>query len=156
MITCNDARERVMLGLDPTAVAHLRSCERCRAEVAGLESAARTLAAAIEPTPPPSLSDRLLAAAQPLLARNAQRHLAWTLVRALAVALLPLPAIVLVDFYVLQMVHDLLSTVLPPAISTYLVVQYGALLALLLAATYAAIPFLVERQARLQHEVVHA
>jgi hypothetical protein len=48
-----------------------------------------------------------------------------------------------------------LSAVLPGALSLYLVFNYAATLALLLALTYSAIPILAERQARLRREEVH-
>jgi anti-sigma factor RsiW len=45
--------------------AHLRSCDRCRAELAGLTDAAAALAFAVEgPVPPPELRGRILEAAR--------------------------------------------------------------------------------------------
>jgi len=76
-----------------------------------------------------------------------------TLARVVGAALLPLPAIMLVDAYALCSAYALLSAILPAALSFCLVLNYAVLLALLLALTYGVIPLLAARQLRLQHGV---
>ena len=70
-------------------------------------------------------------------------------VRALAAALIPLPAILVFDVALVRAIYSLLGAVLPHGLSLYLVVNHAALLALLLTLTYGAVPFLAARQARL-------
>src|SRR5439155_901925 len=75
---------------------------------------------------------------------------------AVAAALLPLPVILLLDFYLVRAAFALLTTILPTALGAYLVFNYTATFALLLALTYGAIPIFVERQVRLRREESHA
>jgi hypothetical protein len=69
---------------------------------------------------------------------------------------LPLPAVLLLNVYLVRAAHAVLSTILPEAVSLYLVVNYTALLALLLTLAYGAIPLLSDRQLRLRREESHA
>ena len=158
MTDCDDTLTMLLLrgALDRDAAAHLAACPRCRAEQAAVEGLARTLAAPPGPTPPPGLATRVLGAAEPLLARNARRAAGSILARALAAALLPLPVILLLDFYLVRAAFALLTTILPTALGAYLVFNYTATFALLLALTYGAIPIFVERQVRLRREESHA
>ena len=158
MSDCDETLTTLLLGgaLDPDATAHLAACPRCRAERVAVEGLARTLAAAPVPAPPLGLTWRLLAAAEPLLARNARRA-AWpTFAIALAVALLALPAILLLDFYLVRGTFALLTAILPTALGAYLTFNYAVTLALLLALTYAGIPIFVEHQVRLRRRESHA
>ena len=61
----------------------------------------------------------------------------------------------MVDVWALQAIYGGLTRLLPAALSLYLVVNYAAVLALLGALTYGAIPLLAERQARGRHEALH-
>ena len=158
MTDCDDMLTTLLFRGAPDAdvAAHLTACPRCRAESAAIEGLERALAAAPVPAPPPALARRVLAAAAPLLARNARRA-AWpTLARALAAALLPLPVILLLDFYLVRFAFGLLTAILPTALGAYLAFNYAATLALLLALTYAAIPIFVEHQVRLRRQESHA
>jgi hypothetical protein len=149
MTGCDDIRAARLLGepLDSAAAAHVRGCPRCRADEAVVLPLARALAA--EPAAPaPGLTGRVLTAAAPLLAAQARRAARWRLARALAAALVPLPAIVLLDLSLVRAAYHALSAVLPHAVSLYVVGNYAAFLALLLALTYGAIPFLAARQGR--------
>ena len=83
------------------------------------------------------------------------RQSAHPVARALAAALVPLPLIAFFDWQIVRTAHAVLSRVLPDALSFYLVFNYTATLVLLLALTYAAVPILVERQARLRHQESH-
>jgi hypothetical protein len=104
---------------------------------------------------PAGLAARVLRAAAPLLALNARRA-AWpALARAVAAGAAALPLILFVDWQIVRAAHGFLRTVLPDALSFYLVFNYAATLVLLLALTYGAVPILVERQARLRQQEIH-
>ena len=116
----------------------------------------RTLLGPLDVPPPPAdRVARTVAAAAPLLAARARlaRRRAW--VRPLAIGLLPLPAIVVLNWVVVRALHALVSLVLPEPIGTYLAAQYALLVLCLLAATYAAVPILADRQARAALENAH-
>ena len=116
----------------------------------------RALLGALDaPEPPADLVPRVLAAAAPLLAAHARRASLRALLRPLAIALLPLPFIVAANVLVAGALYAVLSIVLPAAVSTYLVVQYALFALLSLALAYAAVPVLVDRQARASFEEAH-
>ena len=96
----------------------------------------------------------MLAAARPVLRRGGVPRGARSRPPS-PLALLPLPLIVMIDLWALQAIYDGLSRLLPATISFYLVANYAAVLALLGALTYGAIPLLAERQARGRHEALH-
>ncbi len=157
MSACDDVRVLLAFGrpLETEAAAHLRDCARCRLD----EPVARALAAALSADvvggPPPVLAERVLRAAAVPLARYARRAARpdWGAVaRAVGTALLPLPAILYLDALLVRGAYRLLSAVLPGALSAYLVFSYAAVLALLLALTYAAVPLLAEHQGRGREE----
>ena len=153
---CDEVRERCFLGaVLREDAAHLASCEECRTAAAALGRLTLTLTADPVTPPSPVLRSQILAAATPLLAakrRHAARH---ALAAAIAAALLPLPLILMIDVWALGAIYSGLTRLLPPALSFYLVVNYAAVLALLGALTYGAIPLLTERQARGRHEALH-
>jgi hypothetical protein len=154
---CDDVLARLLLGatLDEAAAAHVRACARCAAQAPIVRGVARALEADVVPAPPASLSARTLTAAKPVLARH--RRPEWRPhARAIAAALLPLPLVVTLDAYVARTAYRLLCAVLPSALSTYIVTSWTVTAALLLAATYAAVPLLAERQLRVQGEESHA
>ncbi len=116
----------------------------------------RTLLGPLEtPSPPPDLVARTLVAAGPLLAAHARRARARSWLRPLVVALMPLPLILAVDAALARLLYGILSTVLPSAVSTYLVGQYALVVVLLLGGAYAAVPVLADRQARAAMESSH-
>jgi hypothetical protein len=115
----------------------------------------RVLGALDVPEMPAVLRARVLAAAAPLLAAHARRSSARLWLRPLAVALAPLPLVVVLNLTIVRLLHGLLATVLPDAVSTYLVVQHGLFVLLLAALTYAAVPLLADRQARAALEEMH-
>jgi hypothetical protein len=146
-MTCDDVLEALVAGEPlPAAVsAHVAGCPRCTADRAHALAIARALADPV-PAVPPTLRGRTLVAAAPLLARNARRA-TWPLaMRALAVAALPLPVVLLLDLRAVRALYDALATVLPDAVSLWVVSSWAATLTVLLALTYAAIPILAERQ----------
>jgi anti-sigma factor RsiW len=158
MTGCNETLTALLLGtpLDPAATAHLAACPRCTAEQGHVRDLARALAAGPAPVPPVELSARLLRAARPLLDRNARRAAWVALARALAAALVPLPAILFADAFLVRWAYGLLAGVLPAPLGLLVVVNYAATLTVLLALTYAAIPILADRQVRLRLRESHA
>ena len=158
MTDCDETLTALLLGgaLGADGAAHLATCPRCRAEKESAEGLRRTLAAHPVAAPPPTLTAQVLRAATPLLARNARRATWPTLARALAAALVPLPVILLVDFYLVRAAYGILTALLPGGLGAYLVFNYTATLALLLALTYGAIPILVEQQVRRRQQESHA
>lgn len=106
------------------------------------------LAAHAVPPPAADLTARTLAAAAPLLAVHARRASVRSVVRPLLAALAPLPLIVGVDVLMVQTLHAVLAALLPAALGTFVVANYALLLVVLVAATYAAVPLLVDRQLR--------
>ena len=153
---CETTRVALALGAerDPAVATHVATCTDCRAELATLRQLAATLAVGRPPSPTPALALRVRQAAAPLLARNASLALWRTVGRAVAVALLPLPLLLLIDSYVVRAIYGSLRAVLPDALSLYFVVNYTTLLAVLLTLAYGAIPLLAERQARLQRREI--
>jgi hypothetical protein len=143
-------------GLDAAVAAHVATCPRCSGEAPSVHQLAQAFAADVVPAPSTGLSPRVLETAAPLLMQNARRATWGAHLRALAAALIPLPLIALLDVYIVRTGYRLLSTILPDALSFYVVFNHAILLAFLLALTYAAIPILAERQLRLQREELHA
>jgi hypothetical protein len=107
------------------------------------------------PAPDPALTARVVAAARPLLAANAQRSSARAWLRPLLVALLPLPLLIVVDTALVRTLHSVLAIALPDALSTYFAGQYALLLLLLATLGYASIPLLADRQSRAALEEGH-
>jgi len=157
MSLCDELRVALLLGepLDDGAATHARSCTACAGADAAVSTLSARLAADPGGTAPAGFSDRLLRAAAPLLERNRRRATARQLVRTLVAAFLPLPAIVLVDVYLLRGAYQLLSDVLPVSLSLYLVLNAAAMLAALLSLTYGAVPVLAERQLRARRRELH-
>jgi hypothetical protein len=149
-MTCDDRLLALLLGgpLDAETRVHVSSCPRCGAEEPVIRALGRSLAHGTVPEPRAGLEARLLAATGPVLATHAgvARAPDWPRVRrALAVALLPLPLILLIDLSVLSALHTGLRYLLPGVLSGYLVATWAATLTVMLAATYAAVPLLAHR-----------
>jgi hypothetical protein len=155
---CDEIRLALLLGdpLDGDAATHARSCAVCGAAEAAVRALSTRLAVEPEVVASPGFPERVLRAAAPLLERNRRLAIGRQLVRTLLAALVPLPAIVLVDAYVIREVYQVLSTVLPVSLSLYLVLNAVAMLAALLSVTYGAVPILAERQLRAQRRELHA
>jgi hypothetical protein len=154
-ISCDDALADLFLeeARDEATRVHLATWARCREYARLIGTVTQVLAASPVPEPPPGLTARVLRAVGPLLGRRA----AWpALGRAVAAALVPLPIILWINWLVVSTADRLLSAVLPSALSTFVVVNYAILVALLLALTYGAVPILAERQARGRREEIHA
>lgn len=153
---CDDVRERRLRGMCTAEDgAHVAACAACAAEAETVDALASAFAGHRTAAPSPMLESRVLETATPILAARRRHAARWAVAAAVAAALVPLPLIVLIDVWALQMIYGGLSRLLPPALSFYLVMNYAAVLALLGTLTYGAIPLLAERQARGRHEVLH-
>jgi hypothetical protein len=108
------------------------------------------------PAPPAELTARVLVAAGPLLAAHARRTSWRTFLRPLLVALVPLPLILATDAAIAAGLYALFSLVFPPVVTTVLVAQYALFVLMSLALAYAAVPLIVDRQARATFEEAHA
>ena len=116
----------------------------------------RALLGALDAPPPPAeLTARVLAAATPLLAAHARRTSWRTFLRPIVVALLPLPLILAADAAIAAGLYALFSLVFPAVVSTVLVAQYALFVLMSLALAYAAVPLIVDRQARASLEEAH-
>ena len=110
---------------------HCSACEDCRGAalpVAELSAVLDRGALTIEPA---RLSAHALAGVVPLLHARAQAAFWRQLVRALAAALLPLPLLVVADWWLLGRVYDVAAAWLPSAVAAYLVLSYAASLVVL-------------------------
>ena len=145
---CDDVLAALFLGAaDATTDRHLAECVVCAAERDRVVSIRALLAGATVPEPRPDLTALVRRRALPLLAANARRATRALVVRAVAVALLALPIVVLVDMRIGALVYGALTAVLPPALGLYVVSSWALMVTALLALTYAAIPIVAERQA---------
>ena len=157
---CDTALTALLFGEATAEVtAHLDACPRCALETSHVRCVMGLLDAMPAPPSSPALGAGVLDAAAPLLAVNAHRlpAAAWRrLAAAIAVAIIPLPLILFIGWEALSAANRLLATVLPAGVSFYLTATHAALLALLLALTYGAVPLLAAHQLRLQHEDTHA
>src|SRR5262245_56337710 len=123
--------------------AHVDECLECRDQPPPIERIATALNRGEAPIDVLTVSARTLARLQPELARLATRAFWRRVAAVLLPALAPLPLVLAYDAYVLRLVYGLVSSLLPEAVAAYLVLSYAALLVLIFAATYAAIPLLV-------------
>jgi hypothetical protein len=159
MIDCDTALAALLFGhATAGSDAHRAGCARCADDAPAVQAVRAAFDAAPAPVPSDALTAHVLGLATPLLATNAHRlpAVAWPrMAAAIAVALLPLPVILLAGWRALELADRLLSAVLPPRLSFYLVATHAAVLALVLAITYGAVPLLAAHQLRLRHEEPH-
>jgi hypothetical protein len=127
---------------------HVAECGECGAMPPPIERIAAVLNASVVAVDAPGLSRRTFAHLRPELARRAASELWRQVAAALLLALLPLPAVLAYDAYLLRAAYELASAVAPAAVAAYLIFSYAAFLVLLFATTYATIPvFLASRTA---------
>jgi len=148
-MTAGEERGRAV-GLSQLAE-HVAECDMCRAEPLPLEQCAAFLSSSAVRVDVTALSQDTLRRLQPELARRARAVLWHRVTLGVLAALLPLPAVLAYDAYLLRLLYGLASAVLPAAFATYLVVTYAAFLVLLFGSTYAAIPLLVARSITPHH-----
>lgn len=123
--------------------AHVAECDPCRDLPPPIERIAMLLNAGVVPIDAGALSRRTLLRLQPELVRLGGTLLWRKAVAALLLALVPLPAVLTYDAYVLRGAYALVSALLPATLAAYLIFSYAAFLVLLFATTYAAIPVLL-------------
>jgi hypothetical protein len=127
-------------------VEHVESCSDCEGEalpLAELRTALRCETIGLDSA---VLSQRVAAMIAPELARMAARAFRRRVALGVLLALIPLPAVLAYDAFVLRTIHAVLSFLLPEALVAYLVASMGLSILLLIATSYAAIPLLVHRQ----------
>lgn len=125
--------------------AHATECDACQAAPLPINRIAMLLDASDVRLDAAALSARVtlrLRRELRLAGSVSWRAVALVLLRAV----LPLPAVVACDAYVLWTAYALGKTILPGPLAAYVVLSYGALLLLLFGLTYAAVPLLVARQ----------
>jgi hypothetical protein len=126
--------------------AHAEECEQCASQPLALETLSALFARTSEPSEArASLSDRVLAAATPLLAANAAGVYRRRLVSGIALSLAPFPLLVFFNLYLLREAYGLLSTWLPAGLAAWFIVGYAAMLLLVCALIYASLPLLIVR-----------
>jgi hypothetical protein len=125
--------------------AHAAECEACRQAPLPIDRLAGALGAGAVGVDPTRLSQLALARVRTELEGQARRAFWRRVVTGMVLSLVPLPAVLAYDAYVLRVAYDLVSVLLPAGLAAYLVLSYAASLALLFALTYAAIPLLVDR-----------
>ena len=127
---------------------HVRDCDEC-GELPAI-ALARALDGAARPQPNPGLAARTAAVCAAEL-ETVRRASFWPRVaRSLLPALIPLPLVLAYQAWALGWLHDLLRLLFADGVATWVVGSYAAFLALLFAATYAAIPVLLDRSGRRQ------
>jgi hypothetical protein len=126
---------------------HARECRECAEvppDVAAVADALRAYLVALDVA---ALSHGALLVLRPELARLASNWFWQRLARVTLAAVLPLPLIVAADGYLLALFYRWAAGFMPHVVAVYLVLSYAALQVLLFAATYAAIPLVLARQA---------
>lgn len=132
-------------GRTAVLAAHAEECVQCRAAPLPTDRIAMLLSATEVGVEPAVLSARALARLRRELRVN--RPVAYGAVAGgLLRALLPLPAVAAVDAYMLWLAYSYGATLLPRPLVAYWVWSYAAVLVLLFALTYAALPLFLVRQ----------
>jgi hypothetical protein len=124
---------------------HLLECGACEAERGAVERVDGVLRASMPPVDATAMSQRVLARAVPVLQKNARAAWRRQVAAGLLVATLPLPAVLLFDAYLLRLLYGAIGTLLSTTLAAYVVLTYAAILTLLFALTYAAIPIFLAR-----------
>lgn len=125
--------------------AHVAECDECRAGEVPVERIATALRESTTAFDAAALSQRTLVRLRPELERRAAAVLRRQVVIGLLLALLPLPAVLAYNAYVLELAYELAASVIPAGLAAMAVASYAAFLLLLFAMTYAAIPLLLAR-----------
>ena len=125
--------------------AHVEACDACRIDTPPVDLIAARLSAATVPIDAAALSQRTTIGLRLELERCASAALWRRAATGVLRALFPLPVVLACNVYLLRTAYDALLSLLPAAVAIYLVATEAALLVLLFAATYAAIPILLAR-----------
>jgi len=127
-------------------VEHAVECPACRTDELPVERLSDLLAnydAAIDES---ELSRRALPGLRPALQDNAAEMFERRMVKALLVSVVPLVLVLGYDMFLLELLHGLLLHFLPRGLAAYIVFNYIALVSLVVATTYAAIPLLLAKR----------
>ena len=124
---------------------HAAECSECRGGSRALADIERVLGTAPVEIDATMMSQRVLVSVGPELQRLATRAFRHRVATVLVSALAPLPVVAVYDALLLRVWYLGISALLPAAMAVYLVASYAALLILLFALTYAAIPLLLVR-----------
>lgn len=127
--------------------AHVEECDLCREGSLPLDRIAGFLSASAVEVDVAAMSQRTVMRLGPELERRARVALWRRVAAGVLWAVLPLPAVLLYNAYVLRVAYHAVSELLPAAFAAYLLLSYAAFLVLLFAATYAAIPICLARSA---------
>lgn len=153
MSECDGTRTALLLGdADTVRRTHLEGCSACRDQELELARLGRELAATAPAGPPPTLHERVLRAAAPLLRENgvarrrARAFAGLRLCAAPALALALLPLVLYVHVAIIARLYGVLANLLPRGLDLYLTATYAIFLAGLLALTYGALPLIVAHQ----------
>lgn len=122
---------------------HVAECEACAGNPPAVERIDAVLRRQPSVEDSEMLSQRVLLAARGLLAERRKHSYRRRVRRGLILALAPLPLVVSVDVYLLHSAYTALSSVLPAAIVIGMLASHAAMLALLVALTYASLPLLL-------------
>lgn len=125
--------------------AHLRECEECDGSALDSGVLARVLARSRVEIDAGALSAVTLARAGTELSLRAQTVLRRQVAVLLLLALVPLPGMLIFGVYALRLAYEAVATVLPAGVAGYLAVSYGLSALVVLTASYASIPLLLER-----------
>jgi hypothetical protein len=150
MSDCDRHRLTLLMGDARPFERHVAGCADCGRDLPSLRGLGHALRAAPDPGPAPAL---LWAAIEqrtaPILDHHAETSPRLpSLAAVVAAALLPLPILVPLNLLSLWGLHELLSTLLPSAVSLALVAGQATFLTLLLGLTYASVPLFANRQRR--------
>ena len=122
---------------------HVAECETCAGDPPAVERIDAVLRNETRADDPTALSQRVLLVSRGMLAERRKHVYRRRVRRGLIMALAPLPLVVSVDVYLLHSAYTALSSVLPTPIVIGMLASYAAMLALLVALTYASLPLLL-------------
>jgi hypothetical protein len=124
---------------------HVAECTSCASGDVPLARIEAALAASSPSIDSLALARTAFERARAVLAAQAARAYRRRVAAVLAAALLPLPAVLAYQAYLVRNAYALLCDLLPSGLAAYLVIGYAASLLLVFAGTYAAIPLLCAR-----------
>lgn len=124
---------------------HAETCGACRDQGFDPTRVVETLAASSIPIDTSGLASRIRTALRPELERLSRRAWRRRVLVAVAAALVPLPLVVASEWLAIGLVRSALASLVPDAVVLWIVAGQATLLALLVSATYAAIPVVAER-----------
>jgi hypothetical protein len=124
---------------------HAEDCAECAAEPLPLPRIDGLLRAESVHVDAARLSEHVRPRLRAELAMRSPAAFGRRVIVRLLLALLPLPAILAYDAYILLVAYDLAIALLPLQLAAFVVCAYAAALLLLFASTYAVIPLLLAR-----------